>query len=475
MPVPLNIPFLRQGLVVLLIAVTLTDCGDNEARTDTASFLGIEEGNPEWFWRDVLAAPLPGTPPPRKDILSIKEPRARLDALAELAPAQDPATSATLMAALRDPQIAVAAAAAHDLGAFGYVDAIPRLLKGIGPWPVDYDVPLEVRAAQASALARLNHPGGIELLLSILAEKTHEEWNSEDLQWTRTGQMAFIQELALPGIKALAGTDFNYNTSAPIPWRTESVRNMLAWWEQNREALWAATAPLDEPALAARIKVIVDNLDAYQLRQIDGARFTLAQLGPGVIPYLAEGLQSQNDYLRLHCLEVMEDLTQRVDGKTKGRLAIMASPLLLEDVTEVAAQAANVCGAARVADPLVIALRRRHETPVLVSVIRALGKTGQSVAREELNLWLRNQEMASLSSDLAASIEGALLRLDPMHPIQPLLDMLGAEDPAISFAALHVLIEITGSDQGLDPLIPPAERQDALAAAAEALGRHQNP
>ncbi|MED5330295.1 MAG: hypothetical protein VX916_03300, partial [Planctomycetota bacterium] len=65
--------------------------------------------------------------------------------------------------------------------------------------------------------------------------------------------------------------------------------------------------------------------------------------------------------------------------------------------------------------------------------------------------------------------------LDAMHPIRPLLDMLGAEDPAIAFAALHVLIEITGSDQGLDPLIPPAERQDALAAAAEALDRHQNP
>lgn len=430
---------------------------------------GVPEGETEWFWRDVLAAPLPGEALPQANWRLAATPTERLDALAALSDDLGADAATTLMAALRDEQIAVAAAAAHELARHGSVGALPRLIKGFGPFPVDYDVPLEVRAAEAAAAARLGHPAGVELLLLILREKTEFAGDVVELQWTRTDRMAFIQELALPGIVALAGTDFGFHTSAPIPARTESVRAMLDWWESQRLAIWAASGPFEDPALVDRVRLLVGHLGAYQLRQIDGARHTLTHLGPGVLPFLEEGLGSTDDYVRMHCLEVLERLPDLCDDKTRGRIAIMAAGALLEDTPGIAAQAARVCGAARVADPLVVGLRRRTEPEVLVAVVDALGHSGRPAARDELDRWAADRTPADMPADLQAALAGARLALDPAASAEPLLALLADEDPSTAFAALERLIRLTGSDHGVDPAAPVADRTEALRRAAEAL------
>ena len=217
---------------------------------------------------------------------------------------------------------------------------------------------------------------------------------------------------------------------------------------------------------------LVANLGAYQLRQIDGARFTLDHLGPGVLPFLVDGLASADGYVRVHSLEVLERLCDKVDEKTLGRIAIIASTPLMEDTdTAVAAQAARVCGAARVVDPLVVALEGRRESAVLVAIVDAIGAAGRPAGLAALDAWRPPGDIVSDQPDLRAAIEGARLRLDERADPQGLLALLADADAAVAFAALDRLVALTGDDFGLDPTSPPSSRAEGLAAAAAALDR----
>ena len=395
------------------------------------------------------------------------------------------AGTATLMAALRDERPGIAAAAADDLATLGDTAAIPRLIKGLGPYPVDYDVPIEVRAAEASALARLGNPSGIPLILDLLAEGTSLQVDEGALQWSRSTRNAFTQELALPGLVALAGQDFGFHPMQSVPAREAAVTAARAWWRQQRLTLWAR-APVSGDGLATRARLLVAHLGAFQLRQIDGARYALTQLGPGVLPFLEEGLARDDDYQRLHGLEVMERLCALSHDKHRGRLAIVASaPLLEEAHTGIAAQAARVCGAARVPDPLVVALQRRAESEVLVSVLDALGRTGRRAAAGVL-LPVADHALSggprpdSLHPDAdvtrpgaRAALAAAAFRLDPSRGPETLLAQLGSTDVDLAFAAVERLVELTGDDADLDPLAPAAERPAALDRARDALLRVQ--
>ena len=106
-----------------------------DAASDLPALPGVDPGEvgaSTWFWRDVLAAPLPGETPPRRELFDIEPPAARRAALDALLTDGDPATLTTLMAALRDERPGIAAAAADDLATLGDTAAIPRLIKEIG-------------------------------------------------------------------------------------------------------------------------------------------------------------------------------------------------------------------------------------------------------------------------------------------------------------------------------------------------------
>lgn len=463
----------RSALLLALsgVAATLFACGrDGVDPAHDALLPGVAVGDEEWFWRDVLAAPFHGEAASDAAALAHAVPAARTDALDALAQSGDARAPATLMAALRDKQIGVAAVAAHDLGRHGHALAIPRLLAGIGPYPIDYDVPIEVRAAEAAALARLGNPAGIPLILSILSENTALASDPADLQWTHTPRVAFMQELALPGLVALAGTDFDFHPMAPVPAREESLRAAWAWWDERQLALWEA-APVNDPGLVTRAKLLIGRLDAYQLRQVDGARFVLAQLGPGVLPHLIDGLASTNDYVRLHCLEIMERLIPNVGRKLRDRIASAATGPLLQDTDGgVAAKAADVIGASGTSDALIIALDRRAEPDVLVAVLDALGRTRLPSALDALKTWTPQGDVALLA-DVHVARHAALLALDPGADPEPFLALLGSDETSVAFAALDRLISLTGSDCGYDPAAPEGDRALGLAAARRALAQ----
>ncbi len=462
-----------RGLVTVLVLATVAGflgCGESPAALSPAPLPGVGNDD-EWFWRDVLAAPLPGEAAPRDDLLALQPPAARSDALNDLAHAGDPAALTTLMAALRDEQLAVACGAAQDLGLYDHRAALPRLVKGIGPYPVDYDVPIELRAAEASALARLGNPAGMPLILAVLAEGSSDPDPDPLIQWPRTPRMAFTQRLALEGLQALAGTDFGFHSMASVPKRDASILAMRAWWNENREALWERTS-LDDPHLKQRIRLLVSHLGAFQLRQVDGARFTLAHLGPAVVPFLSEGLAAGDTYVRLHCLEVMETLAGLVGAKVRGRLAVIASdPLLHDPSTGVAAQAARVAGAAGVPDPLLIALDTRREPEVQLAVTDALAAAGKAEAIAPLQAWWTDARAFTVSPDLRAAVEAALIVLDVERDPEGLLAMLASDDASEVYPALDRLIGITGSDHGIDAAAPPAARAEGIASARTALSQ----
>jgi len=458
---------------VLPLLLALAACGEPSMPTEPPAppaLPGVPAGSRDWAWRDVLERPLPGEPGPAADLLALQPAAARMDALAALCDARDPRAASTLMAALRDTQDAVAAEAARLLGEHGHQRAIPRLLLGLGPFPVDYDVPPAVRCAEAAALARLGNPGGMDLILVVLAEGTPQAVPDAQLPFTRTDRVVYLQELALLGLSALAGTDFGYVPGAPVPQRGAALDAARAWWQERRLALWAA-APADDPGLQARARLVVARLSAYQLRQIDGARFMLPRLGPGVLPLLEDGLRAPDTYARVHSLEILERLADACDAKTRARLASLAAGPLLQDSPQVAAQAAATCGAAHVADQLIVALEQRSEPAVLVAILDALGRTGQPAARDSLRALAGSPRAAALTPDGRVALLAARLASDPTCDPAPFLECLASPDAELAHAALQRLIALTGDDFGLDPAAPPATRAPALDAARAALER----
>jgi len=456
-------PVLSPLLVVLLLVAACS-----REPEPLPPLPGVSPGEREWFWRNVLAAPLPGEAGPDRQLLALEPPAALLAELMALSDSHAPAAFTTLMTALRHPQEGVACAAARELGLRGERAAIPRLIKSIGPYPVDYDVPITVRAASASALARLGNPAGVPLILAILDEGTARERPRVELPWEPTTRMVFVQELALVGLRALAGSDFGFEPNASIPAREDAAARAAAWWAERAERLWMAAGDIEEPGFALRVRLLVAQLNAFQLRQKDGALFTLAHLGPGVIPFLTEGLASSDDYVRLHVLDVMRQLAARVDRQVCAQLAVLASRPLLEDASAaVAARAAAVCGAAGVADPLIVATSRRNEPEVRLALIDALGATGLPAARDQLAQWPEAETRNS--PDLAVALVAARWRADPDAAPDALLALLASADAGLAYPALERLVALVGSDCGVDPAQPPEARREAIDKARLAL------
>jgi hypothetical protein len=71
--------------------------------------------------------------------------------------------------------------------------------------------------------------------------------------------------------------------------------------------------------------------------------------------------------------------------------------------------------------------------------------------------------------DVTVAIEAALLALDCQRPPDTFLSYLSSDDSELAFAALERLISLSGSNCGVDPSAPPAQRTAALATARDAL------
>gem|GEM_PF-7040234 len=492
------------GLLAALLVVAAA-CDRDDPSPSAPASAGLKE--PEWFWRDRLGVrpqPLPAlqraatagkalaalfqgdlaglAPAVRSeriasvtahgesaipflcDRLGSSRPREeRMLAVAALGRIGGPHIQAPLLGMLRDEWPAVAILAADILCEVGEPWIIPRLIKAIGPYPVDYNPHLMVRVKAARALLELGNYSGIPFLIKILEENT----SSERLPraWDETTRMAWFKEDALETLSGLTGSSYGFLIDAPRQHQAAAAERFSQWWKDNCIALWRAAPFLDDPLLVAEIEEVITGLASFQIRNKDGSNYILRMLGPPVFPFLADALRSPEFFVRFHTLQIVGELAPLAGDAAE--LWVQAVTSCLKDRAPVIrAQTCHALGSLRHRESL-SSLERLLDDPdgdVRLKAADAIGRIGGRIAESTLTSRIERLEPGQLRSEVAA----ALVRISVSH-VEILLDELRSEDLGRQDWALQKVIDLTGDDFDF-PLEGALEsRQGAIKKIGEAL------
>lgn len=172
----------------------------------------------------------------------------------------------------------------------------------------------------------------------------------------------------------------------------------------------AAPAKPDPKAEAqlydARLAQLFVQLQGFQLRPVDDARFILTRMGTHGLPELERALGAKEHYLRNHALEVVRDL-----GPLARRLAIAVRRLLGDRLSR--SLACRTLG--RIGDresaPLCIKLLQTKDPGMRAAAAAALGPMGAREAKPQLERLARD-ETASMDVRVAAATSLALFELE---------------------------------------------------------------
>ena len=487
--------------IALFAAVFLAGCGVEDApKSDAAP----RETGAEWFWRDRLARRPEPLPPPSlspdiagridslfRDLEGLS-PHTLADRIAELA-ALGPAAGAIgdridspernarylaaaalgrvgglhaqepLLRALRDDWSAVAVIAADGLGSIGEPWVMPRLIKAVGPYPVDFNPHLMVRVKAARALLNLGNLGTVPFLIKILKENTPAE--DPVREWDKTYRMAWEKEEALEALAGLAGDAFGFNVDAPRPRQAESALRFEQWWLKNRIRLWEQAPSLDDPLLEREIRDITAGLDTFQMRIKDGAHFMLRMLGPPVFPFLAEALEDDRFYVRFHTLEIIGELAP-LAGSRAEEWAREVHRSLKDPAPAVRVQACRALGfLGRTAS--VVHLEELLSDPdgdVRLKAVEALGRIGGN----EGERCLEDLMAGTAPGQLRVEILAALVRTSGRWTEEFLGELL-SDDLARQEWGLQKVIDLTGDDFDFPLGGSEADRRSATDAIGRAL------
>jgi len=492
-----------QGILVtfalFFVLAALSACGREE--TIDRSPPGAERE--EWFWRDRLsrrpeALPMPAPPPALtqevdaffqglagRDPLSLRN---EIEALARLGPKaapllRDRAAGADrserylaiaalgriggphaqepLLGALRDEWSTAAILAADSLIGSGEPWIIPRLIKTIGPYPIDFNPNLMTRVKASRALLNLGNYSTVPFLIKILKENTPAE--DPIREWHKTYRLAWEKEEALAALSSLSGDTFGFNVDASRPAQAESALEFESWWLENRDRFWEQAPLLDDDLLAREIRDIIDGLNAYQMRNKDGSHFMLRMLGPPVFAYLEEALESKEFYIRFHTLDVIGELAPLAGGRA-GAWAGAVARSLKDPAPAVRVQACRALGLLGRAGsiPLLEELLGDPDGDVRLKAVDSLGRIGGTAGERCLDDLLSGIGPGQLRVEVLA----ALVRISPRWT-DPFLAELQSDDPARQDWALQKVVDLTGDDFDF-PLGGSAETR---ASAAAAIGR----
>ncbi len=357
----------------------------------------------------------------------------RVNAVLALTATGDARAAAPLCGVLHRQPPQVALLAARGLGQLRVPWTLPRLIKVIGRYDVTND--LIVRVEAAAALQRFGNYSGVPFLIKVLKEHTALQEDGER-EWARQVRVAFEKEAALRALAQVIGDDYGFSPNASYRRQEEAIRRIEAWWHEQRLALWNASPPLEDPPLVERIGWLVDGLTVYQISTVDNARYILQALGPAVLPLLTGRLADERVYVRVHVLEVIEQIGDLLAPRADEVLAVVA-PLLADGSPAVRAQAGRALGALGVkrAAPLLVPLVQDADPSVRVAGIQALGRAGGEDALAAL-LPLAG---AAQHDDAWASASAALYTLGRREFIEPLLQDLLDGDLGRQARALEVL------------------------------------
>jgi HEAT repeat protein len=279
-----------------------------------------------------------------------------------------PSGVAALVAVLRDPQRSSEqrSGVAEVLGSLATPLALEALLGAVEeaaePWlraqcayrlgQTDRDVVLPRLALRlkyekdyatafwlADALGRFTHLAGVEGMLTV--------WSGTEDATLRAESEARLVELA---------------TQQGCADGAELLRR----W-QAAELRKSAFVP--SPALRAEAWRWIAMLGAWNLRNVDDARFVLVCLEEWIVPLLVEALRDRDIYVRQHALQVLERRGRRAREAVPALLAVLDDPRLASP----AALALGSIGEPRAREPLERALAS-PDPELAVAAASALGR-----------------------------------------------------------------------------------------------------
>lgn len=348
-----------------------------------------------------------------------------------------------LCRALRQTPVEVPLLAARALGRIDAPWTLPRLIKALGQYDAHPELIVRVEAA-ASLIAKENY-SPIPVLLKVLKEHTRLQDNRER-EWTERTRIAYEKEEAWRALAPILGEGLRFSPNAPYDAQADVVEELEQRYLSRRSELWASSPELTDPGLLAIIDRLVEGFRAFQIRNVDNARYTLVALGPKAIPRLVDHLSDSPVYVRVHVLEVLQQLAQ--DERRSPILEAAAKERLTDDAPAVRAEAARLLGALRTpsATETVLPAVDDDDQSVQLAAIQALGDSGSEDG---------DARLASIADgvrgDAWATAHASLYRRGQAERLDALIKALIDGDLGVRAAALDALLWL-GSDTATFPL-----------------------
>lgn len=288
----------------------------------------------------------------------------------------------------------------EDIGAA----AIPSLVRALTSGQRSADE----RVAAAELLATLTHPAATEALMQAV-EQSLEPWmrrwcayhlpgtgddrvvprliqrlkyekDPETFVWLSMALARYRNYSGIPALLDLRDRGATDNLRATAAGQLEVLAGDLGFAPEEARDLWnsidAASLPQAEVSPALRLElwrlVIELDVDHFQLRGVDDARYVLSRMGPWAADEVARALADEDGHVRLHCAQVLERMGPRASSAGPALLRALAEPLL----APAAAEALGRVGHPPALKALALRTTPEHDHELRVAAVRALGRLG---------------------------------------------------------------------------------------------------
>lgn len=346
---------------------------------------------------------------------------------------------------------------------------IPRLIKAIGPYPVDFNPHLMVRVKAACVLLKLGNYSGIPFLIKILKGNTPAQDPDED--WIPTTRLAWEKEEAFKALQAFTGEDFDFSVDATLARQARSAQGFEAWWLARRIEYWSRAPKIEDKLLCAKVNDLIKGLASYQARNADGARYCLKLLGPPVFPFLMEAARKGDFYAKFHSLDLIADLSHLAPDR-RAEWALEVADALKDDAPAVRMKAAKALGllGQEISLPLLEGALNDEDGDVRLTAAGAMGFIGGARACRILEGVLRKD----IPAIMAVEVKAALARISPDY-IDLFCGELLHEDSQRQEWASQKLIDLTGEDFGFVVGVASEERSLVVERIRDSMAKRPRP
>ncbi|MEM6568437.1 MAG: HEAT repeat domain-containing protein [Planctomycetota bacterium] len=342
-----------------------------------------------------------------------------------------------------------------------------RLARTIGRLAAEHEEPWLRRHAAWSLLPHASAEGA-DGVVPLLVWRLKYERDPEAPVWIAAALAAFKSYAGLSPLFDRTGRAAGDPVGDAARGQLASI--VAASGAADASALWSdwtsGSAGRDDgasPALRGELWRFVADLSGehFQLRGVDDARYVLSRLGPWAGRELAEALEDEDPYVRLHVAQCLERMGRR------GLHATASLAAALDDrddaVAGAAAEALVAVAGPDALQPLLDRLDRKPPHEVRVALVRALGRVPEVAPLDRLQEVF---EGASAIVDLRLAAAEGLVRGGRAEAVLPwlpeaLVDRFG--DPAGAEALAEVWLRDAGNApplqalrQGWTALAPPA-------------------